>query len=147
MPLERLYKLTERGLLCKQTWVSGLLSLTQSLNLSSSTRFKRVLSEAFPTSEVAGLASQMRRSAFPYASNIVEGCSRKPEKDYRRFIEIAYGSACELQYQLKLTHDLALVKREALLPTQSLCIEVSRMLAPSIYLRDPLKSETLKPNA
>ena len=54
----------------------------------------------FPTSEKYGLSSQMTRSAVSIASNIAEGSSRKSEKDYHRFIEIALGSCFELETQL-----------------------------------------------
>ena len=53
----------------------------------------------FPRHELYGLASQMRRAAVSAASNIVEGCARHGEADYLRFLDVAYGSACELQYQ------------------------------------------------
>ena len=56
--------------------------------------------EAFPNTEKYGLRSQITRSAVSIPSNIAEGASRNSEKDFARFLEIALGSAFELETQL-----------------------------------------------
>jgi four helix bundle protein len=60
----------------------------------------------FPRSEQFGLASQMRRSAASVPTNIAEGCGRGSDADFARFLQIALGSATELEYQLLLAIDL-----------------------------------------
>lgn len=40
------------------------------------------------------------------ASNIVEGCARNSEADCLHFLDMAYGSACEVEYQIGLGHRL-----------------------------------------
>ena len=60
----------------------------------------------FPKTEQFGLTNQMRRAAVSIASNLVEGSARSSEAEYIRFIEIAYGSACELAYQLSVARRL-----------------------------------------
>ena len=56
--------------------------------------------DAFPNNEKYGLSSQITRSAVSIPSNIAEGASRSSEKDFARFLEIALGSAFELETQL-----------------------------------------------
>ncbi len=59
-----------------------------------------------PKDELFGLVSQMRRSAVSVASNIVEGCSRSSTIEYVRSLEVAYGSARELEYQVSVAERL-----------------------------------------
>ncbi|MBN1396387.1 MAG: four helix bundle protein [Pirellulales bacterium] len=60
----------------------------------------------FPHKEQYGLTSQLRRSAVSIALNIVEGPAKNATGDYLRFLDIAYGSAREVEYQLSLAHRL-----------------------------------------
>jgi four helix bundle protein len=58
------------------------------------------LVDKFPKMEKFALSSQITRSAVSIPSNIAEGASRSSEKDFARFLEIALGSAFELETQL-----------------------------------------------
>ena len=64
------------------------------------------ITRTFPREEVFGLTAQLRRSAISVPSNIVEGCARDTEGDYLRFLDTAYGSAKEMEYQLSLARRL-----------------------------------------
>ena len=65
----------------------------------------------FPKDEMFCLTSQMRRSALSVPSNIVEGCARNSELDYLHFLDMAYGSARELQYQISVAERLEYLKQ------------------------------------
>lgn len=60
------------------------------------------ITRRFPGDERFGLTAQMRRAALSVPSNIAEGCGRNGPGDLRRFIQMALGSANELEYQLSV---------------------------------------------
>jgi len=62
--------------------------------------------DSFPKAELYGLAGQMRRSAVAIPSNIAEGRGRGSRRDYRQFVIIARGSACELETQTIIAREL-----------------------------------------
>jgi len=62
--------------------------------------------ESFPRSELFGLTSQIRRSAGSIGANLAEGCGRWGDPELARFVQIAMGSASELQNHLRLAKDL-----------------------------------------
>ena len=62
--------------------------------------------KGFPAAELYGLTRQMRRSSASVATNIAEGSGRNSEREFARFLDIASGSASELEYQFILAHDL-----------------------------------------
>ena len=68
---------------------------------------------AFPEDERYGLTGQIRRSAASIPSNIAEGCGRGSDADFARFVQVALGSASELDYQLLLARDLSYLARPA----------------------------------
>lgn len=69
----------------------------------------------FPKEEIYGLTSQMRRTAVSVPSNIVEGCARESQAEYLRFLEIAFGSLKELDYQYGLAKRLGYTKQSGFL--------------------------------
>jgi len=68
------------------------------------------LTRNFPREELYGLTSQIRRCAASVAANIAEGCGRMGNAELNRFLQIASGSASELEYHYLLTRDLGLVQ-------------------------------------
>ena len=67
---------------------------------------------AFPTEERYGLTGQLRRAATSIPINIAEGCGRDGDVDFARFLQIAAGSASEVEYELLLAHDLGYLADE-----------------------------------
>ena len=84
--------------------------------------------DGFPPSERYGLQSQVRRAAVSIAANIVEGCSRSTQAEYSRFIEIAYGSARELQYEISLCRRLGYFNEENTKNLDVACTSVAKAL-------------------
>jgi len=93
------------------------------------------LTKAFPDAERFGLVSQMRRAATSISANIAEGCSRTSKGDYRRFVEIATGSAFELVSHARIAQNQGLLAAEAHNQLYSAALEIVRMLS---GLRDSL---------
>lgn len=60
----------------------------------------------FPKEELYALTSQMKRASSSIPMNIAEGAGRFSNKDFSRFLKIAYGSTNELEYQIILSIDL-----------------------------------------
>lgn len=54
----------------------------------------------FPSSEKYVLSNQVQRAVVSIASNIAEGSSRSSEKEFAHILEIAEGSAFEVETQL-----------------------------------------------
>lgn len=83
---------------------------------------------SFPKEELFGLTSQMRRAAVSIASNIVEGCARATQAEHVRFLDNAYGSARELEYQISLAARLGFLSAEAHSGLVQTAIETSKVL-------------------
>jgi four helix bundle protein len=82
----------------------------------------------FPKDEQYGLTSQIRRSCESMPANISEGCGRSSIAELARFLEIAMGSASELEYHLLLTRDLLYLDTEEYDSLARELMEIKRML-------------------
>ena len=91
----------------------------------------------FPIAERGGLLPQMRRAAVSIGSNITEGCGRSSEKQFLSFLQIAMGSACELEFQCRLAQSLELAPVGELTDLLSAIQQCKRMLAKlTLNIRD-----------
>lgn len=86
------------------------------------------LTANFPTSELYGLSSQLRRASVSVASNIAEGWGRRSRREYQRFVEMALGSNDELQTQLVIAERLGFGNKRLRTDCNALSNEVGRML-------------------
>lgn len=86
------------------------------------------LTNKFPSDELFGLTSQMRRCAISIISNIAEGKRRSTKNEFRQFLYIAYGSASELEAQLIVVRELTFGKSLDLSEADKSVDEVLKML-------------------
>lgn len=83
----------------------------------------------FPSTELYGLTSQLRRAAVSIPSNIAEGVGRGSDADMRRLLQISFGSASEVEYQLLLAFELKFIGDDAYAGLSSDVVEVKKMLS------------------
>ncbi len=86
-------------------------------------------SKNFPKEEMYGLTSQMRRASVSIGANIAEGSCRRGDAEFGRFLQMAAGSASELEYQILLARDLELLPKVEYERLSTAAEEVKRMLA------------------
>jgi four helix bundle protein len=98
------------------------------------------ITKPFPREEMFGLVSQIRRAASSIPANIAEGCGRRGNAELHRFLQMAMGSASELEYHLLLSKDLNYLKTDAYERMQPRVEEVKRMLAALIRKVDSERS-------
>jgi four helix bundle protein len=82
----------------------------------------------FPRDELNGLTSQIRRSCVSVPASIAEGCGKGSDADLARFLQIAAGSASELEYHILLANELGLIENREYEGLARDVTEVKRML-------------------
>ena len=87
------------------------------------------ITNTFPKQEMYGLTSQIRRSAASVAANIAEGCGKRGNREFYRLLNMALGSASELEYHFLLAHDLNFVSEESYKRLDHSVVGINRMLA------------------
>ena len=75
------------------------------------------------------MTSQVRRRSSSIAANIAEGCGKRGNAEFQRFLGVAAGSASELEYHFLLARDLELLVPADCEKLNSGVLEVKRMLA------------------
>lgn len=66
----------------------------------------------FPREELYGLTSQIRRCSTSIGANIAEGCGKRGNNEFQRFLVMASGSASELAYELLLSRELGYLNEQ-----------------------------------
>ncbi len=102
---------------------------------------------SFPSVERYGLTNQIHRAAVSVPSNLVEGCSRESVVEFRRFVEIALGSAMELHYQLGFALRMEMPQPYAVEKVRK-CLDEAAVLGRALNsLIRTLRSESQEPRA
>lgn len=86
------------------------------------------ITKNFPKDEMFCLTQQMRRSAISIPSNIAEGFGRGTDAQINQFLDIAQGSAFELETQLYLSFDLNYVQKDQIEALISNLDEIKKMI-------------------
>lgn len=86
------------------------------------------LTAGFPKSESYGLTSQMRRAALSIPSNIAEGAGRRGTKEFLQFVNIAQGSASELDTQFELSRMVGYLDNEQVDTLTKKLTNITKML-------------------
>jgi four helix bundle protein len=84
--------------------------------------------KSFPQSELFGLTSQIRRASSSIPTNIAEGCGRATNKDFAHFLQMAIGSASEVEYELLLARDLHYLNNDDYNILNKEIVEIRRMI-------------------
>jgi four helix bundle protein len=83
--------------------------------------------QSFPSQELYGLTSQIRRASVSIPSNIAEGQGRLTRGEFRQFLGHAKGSLAEVETQLVIAQNLGYLKDPDALFAQ--LNEVAKMLS------------------
>lgn len=84
--------------------------------------------KSFPDEEKYGITNQMRRAAVSVPTNIAEGCGKFTQLDLVRYLQIALGSAQELEYLNLLSTELKMQKKDIGLQIDRNANELKAML-------------------
>jgi four helix bundle protein len=82
-----------------------------------------------PKDEQYNLVSQIRRACVSIEANIAEGCGRGSDADFARFLQMAMGSATELECHLLISFDLGLMPKPIHQQLEIRTLEVKKMLS------------------
>lgn len=83
----------------------------------------------FPDYERFALANQLRRAAVSDSSNLAEGSGRSSNKEYIRFVEIAYGSVMEVVSQVFIAQRQSFITDDEKCAISEMADEVAGMLS------------------
>jgi four helix bundle protein len=83
----------------------------------------------FPREELYSLTNQTRRAAVSIGANIAEGAGKNSRPEFSRFLQIALGSASELEYHLLLSRDLDYLAPEIYQHLSENVVETKKMLS------------------
>jgi four helix bundle protein len=86
------------------------------------------VSQKFPSEELYGLISQMRRAAVSIPTNIAEGQGRLTKGEFSQFLGNARGSLLELETQLLVARNLDYLDEPTLKKLFELTSEVGHLV-------------------
>jgi four helix bundle protein len=113
-------------------WQKARALTREIYNVSSNSKFRKDFV----------LRDQMRRACISIVSNIAEGFSRRGNKEFVRFLDIAHASTAELQAQLYVAFDQSYLNTQEFEKLYELAEEVSKLIKGLMnYLQKTLNSQ------
>ena len=82
----------------------------------------------FPSTELFGLISQLKRASVSITSNIAEGFSRQTYADKVHFYTMALGSLTEVQNQLLIARDVKYLTNKQFQDIARQSVEVHKLI-------------------
>ena len=70
------------------------------------------VTDKMPWFEKKGLCDQLQRAAVSISSNIAEGSARPSNADFAHFLDIALGSAFEVETQLLIANNVGYIDKD-----------------------------------
>lgn len=86
------------------------------------------LTKKFPSSEMYGLTSQIKRAVVSITSNIAEGFGRRSVKEKDNFYSIAHGSLTEVENQLIIAQGVNYITDQEFEAAEKLIISTHKLL-------------------
>ncbi len=68
--------------------------------------------DKMPWFEKKGLCDQLQRAAVSISSNIAEGSAKPSNAEFAHYLDMALGSACEVETQLLIANKVGYIKNE-----------------------------------
>ncbi|HAB52599.1 MAG TPA: four helix bundle protein [Ignavibacteriales bacterium] len=87
------------------------------------------LTQKFPSTELYGLTSQLRRASVSIVANIAEGKGKQYRKEFIHFLFISKGSLEETKVYLKLAKDFSYITQEEFNELESRYNKIGKMLS------------------
>ena len=81
-----------------------------------------------PWFEKKGICDQLQRAVVSISSNIAEGCSRPSDIEFVHFLDIALGSAYEVETQLIISKNIGYINEETFQKILSEDVAVQKQL-------------------
>ena len=84
--------------------------------------------KCFPKEELFGMTSQLRRASTSIPINIAEVCGRRSDAEFAYFLNVAAGSASEVEEELRLSCDLGFMDETVTAQLEKEVKEIKAML-------------------
>lgn len=81
-----------------------------------------------PWFEKKGLCDQLQRAAVSISSNIAEGSARPSDTEFAHFLDVALGSASEVETQLLIAKNIGYLEEKLYIELQDECVNIEHQL-------------------